>query len=460
MSPRLREQIFRNVVFPQPDPAFVQIACEHLAMHGLDPSQGSILPDTAFTLPPLQGQTLDEHFYSIGSDASQPWLSLAKEFSTAELPPRPEHWNIQAGWTKYLHAEDGSSYCEPVPYPEHDGKAESMLVFDVETLPAETPFAIMACAASKNAWYSWVSPWLLGETSELQQLIPFGRPDMPRVVVGHNVSYDRARILEEYSLEGTQARFIDTMALHVAVNGISSHQRAAWVQRRKEKEARELEKQEAVDVVNGMIRELEQEEVSDAAKKEEIRRLRQDMEESLPQLQADETDQAEATSKRWEDITSANSLADVAKLHCGIKMDKEIRSDFMTHSREEILEGIQDYLNYCSFDTHVTHSVFRKVLPAFLTACPSPVSFAGILTMGSSFLTVNEEWEKYIESAERNYRELNDKIKLRLVELAYRAKAMEADESWRDDVWLSQLDWTPKVAGKSRGIDTTAVRIF
>jgi len=25
-------------------------------------------------------------------------------------------------------------------------------------------------------------------------------------------------------------------------------------------------------------------------------------------------------------------------------------------------------------------------------------------------------------------------------------------EKWRDDVWLSQLDWTPKVASKSRGI--------
>ncbi|KAI0092465.1 gamma DNA-directed DNA polymerase [Irpex rosettiformis] len=454
LSRRLHEQIFRNVSFPPPEKAFVQIAREHLAMHGLDPNQGSVLPDTGFTLPPLQGQTLDEHFYNIGSVATQPWLSLAKEFSTADLPPRPDHWNVQSGWTKYLYASDGSSYCEPVDHPEHDGSPENMLVFDVETLPAESPFAIMACAASKNAWYSWVSPWLLGETSDVQQLIPLGSPDMPRVVIGHNVSYDRARILEEYRLEGTKSRFIDTMALHVAVNGISSHQRAAWIKRRKEKEDIELQKKEALDVVAEMLNNLDGEGASDAIKKEEIRRLRQEIEESLPQLQADDTDEAEATSKRWEDITSANSLADVAKLHCGIQMDKETRDDFLTHSREEILDGIQDYLNYCSFDTYVTHTVFRKVLPAFLTACPSPVSFGGILTMGSSFLTVNEEWERYIENAERTYNELNDKVKLRLVELAYRAKDMATDESWRDDVWLSQLDWTPKVAGKSRGIDT------
>ncbi len=415
------------------------------------------MPDTEFTLPPLQGQTLDEHFYKIGSEAAQPWLSLAKEFSTTDLPPRPDHWNIQSGWTKYLHAEDGSSYCIPVEYPEHDGSLEDMLVFDVETLPAESPYAIMACAATKNAWYSWLSPWLLGETSETQQLIPFGSRDVPRVVVGHNVSYDRARILEEYDLQGTKSRFIDTMALHVAVNGISSNQRAAWMKRKKEKEEEALMRQEAADVVTGMLSGLHGEDASDVTKKEEIRRLRQDIEESLPQLLADPTDEAEASSKRWEDITSANSLADVAKLHCGIEMDKEIRNDFLTHSRQEILDNVQDYLGYCSSDVSVTHAVFRKVLPAFLTACPSPVSFAGILTMGSSFLTVNEEWEKYIETAERTYQELNDKVRLRLIELACRAKDMAADESWRGDVWLSQLDWTPKVAGKSRGIGTEEV---
>ena len=29
---------------------------------------------------------------------------------------------------------------------------------------------------------------------------------------------------------------------------------------------------------------------------------------------------------------------------------------------------------------------------------------------------------------------------------------MMDSEAWKEDVWLSQLDWTPKVAGKSRGV--------
>jgi len=312
----------------------------------------------------------------------------------------------------------------------------------------------MACAASKDAWYSWVSPWLLGESENPEHLIPFGNPDMHRVVVGHNISYDRSRIAEEYSLEGTKSRFLDTMALHVAVKGISSHQRPAWKKHRKTKEKEEERRAEAIEAVENLLQDSEvlDSEGIDETKKEELRKLRSEMEESLPLLRADEVDIDEASSKRWEDLTSANSLADVAKLHCDIDVDKGIRDDFLILSREAILDNIQDYLSYCGNDVYVTHAVFSRVLPEFLRACPSPVSFAGILTMGSSFLTVNESWEKYIENAEKAYRDLEANVKWRLVQLAHEAKELMADDKWKGDVWLEQLDWTPKIAKESRGI--------
>ena len=84
-----------------------------------------------------------------------------------------------------------------------------------------------------------------------------------------------------------------------------------------------------------------------------------------------------------------------------------------------------------------------------LEAC---LQFSGMLTMGSSFLTVNEGWEKYLEDAERTYRNLEEGVKTRLVNLAIEARNAMENEKWKDDVWLRQLDWTPKVAGKSRGI--------
>ena len=449
LSRHVHSQVFKNIAFPPPNARYIQIARDHLAAHGLDPSQGSVLPNISFALPPLQGKNVDEHFHRLGAAASQPWLGLARDFTFASLPPKPDYWNPQSGWTKYVHQDDGSSYHVPVDHPD-----DAALSFDIETLPNYHPYPIMACAVSKDAWYAWVSPWLLGESKDPEHLIPFGNPDMHRVIVGHNVSYDRGRIAEEYSLKGTKSRFIDTMALHVAVKGISSHQRPAWKKHRKTKEKEEERRVEAIEAVEILLQKnkvLDQEGI-DEAKKEELRRRRSDMEESLPLLQADEADIDEASSKRWEDLTSGNSLADVARLHCDIDMDKNIRNDFLVLSRGEILDNIQEYLNYCGNDVRVTHAVFSRVLPAFLEACPSPVSFAGILTMGSSFLTVNESWEKYIENAEKAYRELEESVNGRLVQLAHEAKALMVGDKWKGDVWLEQLDWTPKIAKESRGV--------
>lgn len=456
LSRELHAQIFKHAAFPPPEPAFVQIARDHLHMHGLDPKQGSVLADIGFTLPPLQGADIDEHFSRIGQQSAQPWLSLAKQLAQDTLPPKPEYFDVQSGWTKYYHLPDGSSYSEHVPYPEHEGQPEQMLVFDVETMPQYHPYAVLACAASKHAWYCWISPWLLGETEEVQHLIPLGGPETPRVVVGHNVSYDRQRVREEYGLKGTQTRFMDTMSLHVAVNGISSHQRPAWMKHRKAKAARSEQHAETVETVLKLMRDTASQEESevDGVRRAQLRRLRAEIEESLPQLQEDDGDanDAELSQRRWEDLTSANALADVAKLYCNIDLDKETRDNFLTCSREAILADIQDHLAYCAHDVHVTHLVYAQVLPAFLERCPSSVSFAGVLTMGTSFLTVNEAWEEYLLNAERTYQELEGKVKKHLVDLAEQAIGMMQDGSWRDNPWLAQLDWTPKVARKSRGV--------
>ncbi|EKM83381.1 hypothetical protein AGABI1DRAFT_123715 [Agaricus bisporus var. burnettii JB137-S8] len=460
LSRQLHSQLFKNTSFPHPSPAFVQIAKEHLAMHGLDPGQGSKLADTGFRLPPLQGNNLDEHFYRLGSHTAEPWLHLAKSFSTSQLPPKPEHWEIRSGWTKYTFVPDGASYSEPVDYPMHDGEAEQVLCFDVESLPKYHPYAIMACAASPNAWYSWISPWLLEESQNSKQLIPLGDPRVSRVVVGHNVSYDRARVLEEYDIGGTETRFLDTMALHVAVTGISSHQRPEWMKYRKSKEKQVEQREEATEVMYDLIRQVEEREKEevDPTKREELQRVRQEMLESVSQLSDDaeqliQEDSEVTIEKRWEELTSVNSLREVAKLHCGITMDKEIRNDFMTSTPQEIKDNIHDYLDYCSSDVDTTHRVYAVVLPAFLQACSHPVSFAGALEMGSSFLTVNQEWERYLERAEGVYRQMEEGVKQKLKELAENARPlMDEPEKWQQDPWFSQLDWTPKQAKESRGI--------
>ncbi|GJJ15170.1 hypothetical protein Clacol_009445 [Clathrus columnatus] len=457
LSPKLHSQLFKNSKFPAPVDLYVQIARNHLIKHKLDPNQSSSHPPVSFTLPPLEGHDLDSHFYAIGSKVAEPYLSLSKMLaSVTSLPPPPEDWVIQSGWTKYWTGNNDGLH-ESIDYPN-----EEMLVFDVETLPNYSPYAIMACAASPTAWYAWISPWLLGETTQPEQLIPLGDPQKQRIVVGHNVAYDRARTLEEYHIHRTGTRWMDTMALHVAVNGISSHQRSAWSQYRKQKIAGKTMKEEAVESVLSLIDETKEriEQEANEQEKQNLERRLTELEESLPSLQAvgdvggmssDSWDGEQSAGQRWEELTAVNSLAEVARLHCGIEVDKTIRDDFMTSTREAILSDITSYLTYCAKDVSVTHQVFCKILPAFLEKCPNPVSFAGMCSMGSSFLPVDENWEKYLEAAEETYKTLENKVTIALKSMTESVRRLFVGEKWKGDVWLEQLDWTPKSVRAGKG---------
>ncbi|KAK2462616.1 hypothetical protein APHAL10511_005349 [Amanita phalloides] len=470
LSPALHAQIFppqTPASFPTPPPpAFIQISRDHLAAHGLDPSRASSLPTISFPLPPLQGPDLSHHFHRIGLFASHPYRLLALSLASAPLPPVPDHseWNLtQPGWTVYHYKAGGASFSEPVSFP-----AEDALVFDVETMPKEGhPYPVLAIAASESAWYAWISPWLLGLSEDPAHLIPFG--PQRRLVVGHNVSFDRARVKDEYALSGTRTRWLDTMALHVAVNGISSHQRPAWNKWKKKKETERVQRDEAVEALRELIGKVREEEGNaDGERLEYLRKVRTDMEHSLaPEMDwgTNEEEEGDEDVKRWESLTSANSLVDVARLHCGIdlhdktgirnKLVNLTRSDLATPTDSDSLT-LPDLLSYCATDVRTTHQVFATVLPSFLTRCPHPVSFAGVLTMGSSFLPVNAAWERYIEKAESVYRGMEEVVRRRLVALAEEAMAAGEGESYTEkkdgDPWLSQLDWTPKKASKSRGI--------
>lgn len=448
LSRDLHSQIFKNVTLPPPDDTFVRISRNHLKKHNLDPLLSSTHPEISFTLPPLQGPTIHDHFHALGAKLSQPYLGMSQKMAATDLPEQPESWIIQSGWTKYWPGDDGVH--ESVDSPE-----EELLVFDVETLPNYSSYAIIACAASPNAWYAWISPWLLGESSDPQHLIPLGDSSKRRIIIGHNVAYDRARTLEEYCLTRPGSRWLDTMSLHVAVNGISSHQRPAWSKYRKRKLQSQTMKNEAVESVQVMITELKQKskEDIDPERKKDLKQQIQGMEESLPFLLAvsevnsevEGDDVVESSIQtRWEELTAANSLADVAYLHCGIEVDKSTRDDFMTSTPEAILNDISSYLTYCANDVAITHKVFQKTFVAFLEKCPSPVTFAGVCSMGSSFLPVDENWERYIRCAEETYQALENKVVEVLRELADEARDLMVDERWKGDVWFEQLDWTPK----------------
>lgn len=499
---------------PPVDNVALDICRDHLARNELHASKASQLTPTTFTLPPLQGRDLDEHFWSIGRRSAQPWLEFANSFAAQRVPAPPVEavenmdestcWSAsswlaldnslrsgvplrsvvflrQPGWTKYsfLRTAEGEiaglSDGVAVPYPDVEDTA---LVFDTEVMVAESPYPVLAAAVGFNAWYTWVSPWLAqaGERHESKaHLIPMGPRDgsaPPRLIIGHNAGFDRAMVLDEYTLHGTSIRWLDTMSLHVATSGISSPQRAEWTQRARERAERRLHKllaaERAEDETRTLIRSLFDGADVDASALAGLNdTLRESVQENIdllasfgmPSLDED------AGTVLWHDITSCNSLADVAALHCGIHMDKSTRNMFVDGTpRETIWENCPSLLAYCAADVTTTYAVFRKVWPAFLTNCPHPATVAGVLGLGSTFLPVDAHWPAYIARASAKFDEMNARVISTLRELAHSLKdagvaAINAgikDRWWETDPWYSQLDWTPKQP-KSRTADTVYV---
>lgn len=210
---------------------------------------------------------------------------------------------------------------------------------------------------------------------------------------------------------------------------------------------------EAIDVLQQIAKEttVRVKSESNEAVRSRLKQEVAEMAESISQLSDVSSDEGtDGSPLSWENVSSLSSLAEVAWLYCRIPVSKEIRDDFMKLGPEEIRADLDTYLTYCAKDVQSTHSVYSKVLPLFLEHCPHPVSFAGILTMGSSFLPVNETWDEYISKAEKTYRTSEAAVISALRELAVTARDLMGTGRWKNDPWLQQLDWSPKKPRASR----------
>lgn len=202
--------------------------------------------------------------------------------------------------------------------------------------------ATLATAVSDKAWYAWISPSLVEGTSKpntshnysISTLIPVesGPNDhglqlsehqlKPKVIIGHNVSFDRARIKEQYWLNKTGTRFVDTMSLHICVAGLTSYQRTVI-----------------------------------------------------------KSDQLTEEDESWKKFSSLNNLADCYKLYCDKKLQKETRDLFTEGTVSDVQENFQSVMEYCSNDVKATYEILSKLFPLFMERFPHPVTFAGIFSL-------------------------------------------------------------------------------
>ncbi|KAK4324507.1 hypothetical protein Pmani_004853 [Petrolisthes manimaculis] len=397
LSESLHNQIFKNMMpkdSKEAEEDFYDIK-RHLEAHHLWDRPTSVSQDIDFILPEFKDEDLDHHFRIIAEDQCVSYKDLLNQLVGASLPSFPNKWEFSPGWTRYN--PDGS-FTE-VGYPDCHA-----LVFDVEVCVKEGSLPTMATAVSDKFWYSWCSNQLigLGHHSEaectMKDFIPLETPgnidktdyysvsNAPRIVVGHNVSYDRIRVREQYFMEGTPLRFVDTMSLHIAVSGLVSEQRSLMLKNKKSTKP--------------------------------IR---------LP----------------WMHVGCQNNLNDVYKFYCKTNQDlqKSTRDIFVKGSLKDVREDFQKLMVYCANDVKATHMVLVKLLPIFFERFPHPVTFSGMLEMGQTFLPVTDNWNKYIMAAESEYRKVEKSLNIELVKQAQAALGLMQDKLYEEDPWLWSLDW-------------------
>uniref|UniRef100_A0A8C3JRU7 DNA polymerase subunit gamma-1 n=1 Tax=Calidris pygmaea TaxID=425635 RepID=A0A8C3JRU7_9CHAR len=412
LSKTLHEQIFRGAQVRY-SAADIQRSVEHLQRHDLWGKETSTLPDVDLQLPRMYGDNIDEHFRLLAQKQSLPYLEAANELLRCELPPVPAQWAWQLGWTRY--GPDGQA--EAVDFPE-----ERAVVLDVEVCVADGHCPTLAVAVSPHAWYSWCSRRLLEQRYSwsshltLADLIPLespaaascaGKQDwQERVVVGHNVAFDRAFIKEQYLIQGSRVRFLDTMSMHMAISGLTGFQRSLWM-----------------------------------AAKQGKRKGLQQVKEHMKKTRS-KTEGPAITSWDWVHVSSINNLADVHALYVGGEpLEKEARELFVKGTMADIRSNFQDLMSYCARDVQATHEVFQEQLPLFMERCPHPVTFAGMLEMGVSYLPVNGNWKRYLDDAQGIYEELQKEMKKSLMNLANEACQLLHEERYKDDPWLWDLEW-------------------
>lgn len=142
LSKNLHRQIFRGLE-PEYCEDDVKRSICHLQKHQLWGKETSLLPDVDLKLPKMYGENIDEHFRILAQTQSLAYLEAAHKLQVAMLPPMPQEWKWEAGWTRY--GPDGHS--QKVDFPE-----ETAMVFDVEVCVSEGQCPTLAVAVSPTNW--------------------------------------------------------------------------------------------------------------------------------------------------------------------------------------------------------------------------------------------------------------------------------------------------------------------
>jgi DNA polymerase gamma 1 len=347
-------------------------------------------------LPNLISPNLAQFTEEIATELSEPWYSLLDEFEKLPLVcPVPEKFYKKTGWVKYPYDWASKSYGTPkcVAYPE-----ETLLCFDCETMVTMGNHPVMGAAVSSKAFYVWLHPCLVDNNVEFSPgLIPLGTE---KLIVGHNVAFDRSRIKESYYLDNPTCAFIDTMSLHNVCSGLTSEQKIV------------------------------------------TKHLRKTIANNNPFY--------------FPFKGSPASLVEVYTYHMmeigHTVKDKELRDIFVKATDiNQVRKNLGSLIKYNCLDTYYTMRMLPVIWGKYKVHTPSKVSFYGMLVIGSnSQLPVVDNWDEWLSSTEQMYYDINGQVKNTIIDMAHSLyrRWCEADLLGKTEILndpsYGRLDWNVK----------------
>ena len=375
-------------------------------------------------LPPLKGENLKDHFEAIAEEQIGEYFKRAQTMvENGEMAPLPPAHEIiyQPGWTRYEQTPAGNWDVKTVPHP-----LEDIFCFDTETFVEGGNFPIIGTALSSKASYLWLASELLDpsipeEDWDQFRMIPVGTG---KFIFGHNVSFDRIRSQEAYTLggDGPENFWFDTLSAHVGCSGLAHGQR--WIHALAGKDFEGLTQRER----NLLKR-----------------------------------------KPRWFFKGATNSLVACYNYHVAGEQsffddgaepldegDKKIREIFVKATDlRQINDLLGDCVEYALKDVVYTTRLFFAVWPKYINATPSLVGLCGHYHLNGSIIPLVNDWREWIEHVEEVYHN-------HIAEMTKICKDMmwALYENWKEaddfgkkeieaDSWCSQLDWEVKtVKGK------------